>query len=275
MKLAWATDIHLDHLESDSGSLYSEPRFQRFLNSVKEASPNAIVITGDISIFPLLKSHLETLEKTLKIPILYVLGNHDFYGGTIQKTREIAQFLNQTTPNIRWLGGIEHARLTKNVAIVGHDCWYDALNGDWKTSQIFMSDWITIEDFSLLQKNVDLIVKKARQLSQQSSDYLKNCLESVSKNYSHVIIATHVPPFLEACLQEGKCIVNDAVPWYTSKLAGQTIFEIAKKYPGVKFTVLSGHTHGRGKIELLPNLEAIVGRSQYGRPYCQGFISLS
>mgnify|MGYP003346586285 CR=1 FL=1 len=143
MKLAWATDIHLDHLESDSGSLYSEPRFQRFLNSVKEASPNAIVITGDISIFPLLKSHLETLEKTLKIPILYVLGNHDFYGGTIQKTREIAQFLNQTTPNIRWLGGIEHARLTKNVAIVGHD-WSCRMS--WRCHadcSSYMVVWIT------------------------------------------------------------------------------------------------------------------------------------
>lgn len=270
MKLAWATDIHLDFVDSLQGE-----KFKNFVDSMLIESPDAVLLTGDISIADQLFEHLLVLENVFNIPIMYVLGNHDYYGGSIRSVRDAAKNLNQRSKRLRWLGGIEHARLTLDTALVGHDCWYDALNGNWQNSRVILSDWSQIREFEEIKRIPQLVIDKSRSLTKEGALHLEKSLDVVVKKYKNVIIATHVPPFIEACREEGKCTIPDCEPWYTCLSVGRLIFSYADKNPNVNFTVFSGHTHGKGNVRLLPNLEVRVGRSVYGKPLCQDFVTLS
>ncbi len=78
MRLAWATDIHLDHA--------SESVRHRFCQSAKEQA-DALLVTGDIAESHVLGSALTALAALSERPVYFVLGNHDFYRGSIAATR--------------------------------------------------------------------------------------------------------------------------------------------------------------------------------------------
>jgi 3',5'-cyclic-AMP phosphodiesterase len=44
--------------------------------------------------------------------------------------------------------------------------------------------------------------------------------------------------------------------------------------PNRKLTVLCGHTHGRGEVEILPNLKVLTGGAQYGKPEIQPLLDV-
>ena len=77
VKLSWATDIHLDHA--------SEAARRRFCQSVQEQA-DALVVTGDIAESHILVSALESLATLTERPVYFVLGNHDYYRGSIAGT---------------------------------------------------------------------------------------------------------------------------------------------------------------------------------------------
>jgi hypothetical protein len=56
--------------------------------------------------------------------------------------------------------------------------------------------------------------------------------------------------------------IFDAAP----QVAGKALREVAGSLPSVQFTVLSGHSHHEARVQILPNLEAIVQRAQYHKP---------
>ena len=73
------TDLHLDMVEPE--------RFRQFVAHLQSEPSDAVVITGDISRSNVLLEHLAILEDLLRVPIYFVLGNHDFYGSSIAETR--------------------------------------------------------------------------------------------------------------------------------------------------------------------------------------------
>jgi predicted MPP superfamily phosphohydrolase len=75
-RLVWVTDPHLEFLRKES--------FMRtcFLGELFNEEAAAILITGDVSNASNLESDLATLAQLNK-PVYFVLGNHDYYGGTI------------------------------------------------------------------------------------------------------------------------------------------------------------------------------------------------
>ncbi|MGA2621512.1 MAG: metallophosphoesterase [Thermoguttaceae bacterium] len=78
MRLAWATDIHLNFLTTMAR--------RRFLESVKEQA-EALVVTGDIAESNSLGQTLMVMDALVGKPIYFVLGNHDFYRGSVAGTR--------------------------------------------------------------------------------------------------------------------------------------------------------------------------------------------
>src|SRR5215213_9460740 len=88
-----------------------------------------------------------------------------------------------------------------------------------------------------------------------------------------IILATHVPPFREACWHQGKISDGDWLPHFTCKAVGDVLLEIMKENPDHKLTVLCGHTHGGGEAQVLPNLKVLTGAARYGRPALQNVIS--
>ena len=78
MKLAWATDIHLCHA--------GESARRTFCQSVSEQA-DLLVVTGDIAESQILGTALTALASQTERPVYFVLGNHDFYHGSIAATR--------------------------------------------------------------------------------------------------------------------------------------------------------------------------------------------
>ena len=76
----WATDIHLDHLTDEA--------VVQFAQSGRAAGAAGLFVTGDISNAQAIVKHLAMLESGLSVPIYFVLGNHDYYGGRIENVRK-------------------------------------------------------------------------------------------------------------------------------------------------------------------------------------------
>ncbi len=77
--IAWLTDIHLNFLEPDA--------LQRFLGELRECPADTILLGGDIGEAPDVCDYLRQLDEALARPVYFVLGNHDFYRGSIQTVR--------------------------------------------------------------------------------------------------------------------------------------------------------------------------------------------
>ena len=89
------------------------------------------------------------------------------------------------------------------------------------------------------------------------------------------MIATHVPPFREACWYEGKTTNDDWAPFFVCGGVGDVLKEIAASTPDRQYTVLCGHTHHDGDATLLPNLHVHTGFSRYGTLDVESLIHLN
>jgi|LauGreDrversion4_2_1035121.scaffolds.fasta_scaffold31052_5 Icc protein len=277
MKLAWATDIHLDHVEDAKGAVQS-------LCSATSGC-EAIILTGDISLSNSIVQHLSIFDSLSEKCVYFVLGNHDYYFSDIRTTRQRVANACRNMSYVRYLATTPYVRLRDDLAIVGHDGWYDAMNGDARRDGILMNDWIRINDFSVAMrgsfggKTLDkgLIVQIARAICAASVNHIANGIKAAIRDkYSKIIVATHVPPFKESYNgnKHFGMDASDALPWYTSKVMGEMLLSAAKTYPHVHFTILSGHSHSHYDQDLLNNLNVRVGKSAYGTPQIAGYIDI-
>lgn len=277
MKLAWFTDIHLDM----PGNLFE--RVQK-LNEMSGGA-EVVLISGDISVSNSLIPHLNLLEQTFQKPIYFVLGNHDYYNSNIGTVRKSVAALCNSSTYLKYMPMVSNVLLEKGTYLVGHDGWYDAQNGNPYGNDILMTDWIKISDFNAALRsanggrllNKDAIMDLSRKLTQQAVNHVANGIKSIVKDSRHIIVMTHVPPFKESFngVENHRGIpVTQVLPWYTSKLMGDTLMAAAKAYPNVKFTVLSGHSHSHYDNDLLNNLTVKVGKAVYGNPQLASSLSI-
>src|SRR4051812_25796829 len=94
-RLAWITDVHLTFLEPDE--------VLAFLRSLADVGADAYLITGDIGEAHDLAEYLNALDTILGKPIYFVLGNHDFYKGSIAGVRAQVEALCSVCPNLHWM----------------------------------------------------------------------------------------------------------------------------------------------------------------------------
>jgi len=276
MKLAWLTDIHLDCVEDVFESLDD---LQRKISPVE-----AVVISGDISVGPHVTSHLGMLEDAIRKPIYFVLGNHDYYFADILGTRRRVVDACRSMSFCRYLGALPCIKVGPKSVIIGSDGWYDALNGNVDKSDMLMNDWIKISDFHSAIKNTPTgksinkedIKAIAREICKASVNHVAKGIKSVASYVDSVLIITHVPPFAESYASDKFSGIprEHVLPWYTSMMMGEMLKTAAKTYQHIQFTVLSGHTHGSFEGDILPNLHAKVGKSQYGAPQIAGYIDI-
>lgn len=267
-KFAWATDIHLDHLGDDNQKLI------QFGESLVKDGPTGLFLSGDLSVAKKLVYHLSALERIVQRPIFFVLGNHDYYGARIEDVRKTMRVLTNASPFLRYLPTIPYMALTPSTAVLGHDGWYDAMYGEWKTSSFGMTDWTAIHDFLAVNGNKATIVTEARKLAHEGVTHVQNSIKQAVRYHKNVIVLTHYPPFAQAHQHEGHQGEWNAAPWFTSKMMGDMLLDAAKAYPAVKFTVLAGHTHGKFDGQITNNLEVHVGGADYGHPILQGLIDI-
>ena len=290
-RISWLTDIHLDAC-SDAG-----------LEALaKDASSldGCIVITGDLSIGPSLHRHLALFAEHAKSPIFFVLGNHDFWYSSIDDVRitvreacEATGKMQSGESRLTYLRDSGPIKLSDRTCLVGVDGWCDARAGNLATP-LMMNDFLFIDDLadamapgsvigwkqgvsrsSLHHKLQALASSETALLRRKITKALRTKIQpwatqEKATTFERIVIAMHVPPFVEATWHEGQHSSDDYLPYFTSLCMGKMLREVAAANRKVHFTVLCGHTHGAGVYEVEPNLVVKTGDAMYRWPKVQG-----
>jgi predicted phosphohydrolase len=263
-RLAWATDVHLNFLAP--GGL------ERFCGALAHEEPDAVLLTGDIAEAPTLEPLLSLLAAELKMPVYFVLGNHDFYRGSIPRVRAAVTELCRRSAWLAWLPAAGVVPLGRDVALIGVDGWADGRLGDYVRSPILLNDYLLIAELVGLGRAARL--SRLHELADAEAARLAELLAEALPQYRRVIVGTHVPPFKEACWHEGKISSDDWLPHFSCRAVGEVLRRAAASHPDRTLRVLCGHTHGAGTAQILPNLRVVTGGAEYGEPKVQGVIEL-
>ena len=126
-RVVWLTDIHVNFL--------TRQQVVDLMEMVERTQPAAVLIGGDIGEADTVERTLEMLALTWKCPVYFVLGNHDFYGGSISRVRQRMTDLAARMQNLTYLSQTQDViPLTPRVGLIGHDGWADARVGDYMRS---------------------------------------------------------------------------------------------------------------------------------------------
>jgi hypothetical protein len=259
MKVGWLCDIHLNFL--DIG------RRVAFYEQLRAVGADAFLVGGDIAEAPGLSSYLEELAVGLGVPVYFVLGNHDFYRGSIARTREKAQKLSVDIPNLHWLPAAGLVPLSDECGLVGHGCWGDGRLGDFWGSRVQLNDFRLIKELRGFGAAERLAL--LHHLGDESASFLRGTLVEAFARYEKVICVTHVPPLLETSWCGRDQSDAEFLPFFACQAAGEVVNEIAAARPDRHLTVLAGHTHMAASKLVRPNLELHIGAATYGEPALQ------
>jgi predicted phosphohydrolase len=253
-QLRWASDIHLDHLAPAAR--------ERFAQELAAGGP-ALLITGDISNAPRLEADLEFLADAAAAPIYYVLGNHDHYGASVASVRDAILALSARRPDIQWLPPTGVVTLDETTALIGVDGWADGRHGDPLATPLVLNDDRLIAELAAQStRRAKLAVKQA--LADADAARLAVLLERATAAAKSVIVATHVPPFVEALPASGRLADPDWQPILVCGATGNVLRQFAARHRDQAFTVLCGHSHVEMDVTIAPNLRCRVMGARYG-----------
>ncbi|MBK7670210.1 MAG: metallophosphoesterase [bacterium] len=268
--IAWTTDLHLDS---------AEPVVIRTLYArVRASGARALLVGGDIATARNLERRLRDLADAVGMPVHFVLGNHDYYGGSIAEVR--ARIGRLDRPGLHWLPATGPQELAPGVVLAGHGGWGDARNGDFAGSDAVLTDYLRIAE---LRHVFDLerftgtfgkdspLEAELRRLGQDAADTLAPHLAAAAATSPQVIVLTHVPPFRDACWHEGRVTSDHWLPGFSCGATGDLLLAVARAHPACRFTVLCGHTHSAATARPAPNLIVHAQTAEYGSP---GFVLL-
>ena len=260
----WVTDIHLDHLTQDET--------ERFLKEIDDAKPDGVFIGGDTSTAQRIENDLRMIGEKLQRPIYFVLGNHDFYGGSIAGIYEMVKQFSNGSEWLHWLPASGVVALTERTGLLGHGCFADGRLGRAEQSVIQFNDYFYIEEFVRVGLNQRYALMN--ELGEQAAANIRRTLSGAVRQYRSLYLLTHVPPFREACWHKGAITHDEFLPHLSCKAVGDVLIDIMSKHPDCSLTVLCGHTHGSGEVHILPNLRVITGGAVYGSPQLQALLEI-
>ena len=123
-RVARLTDLHLN--------FPSDKQAEAFYAALASTEADCFAFTGDIGEAPNVEHYLRLLDTSLKRPVYLVLGNHDFYRGSIASVQERVQNLCMASSNLHWMPKKEGIMpLSEHTCLIGHDGWGDARAGDY------------------------------------------------------------------------------------------------------------------------------------------------
>lgn len=255
-RIAWLTDIHLNFVP--------EEEIDRFVDRVRDEGPDLLLIGGDIGEAKDVTRYLALLDDRLQLPIYFVLGNHDYYFGSIERVREEVRVLCAQRPRLTYLtdGGVWP--LTSSIGLIGHDGWADGRVGDYERSNIMLNDYKLIDELAGVDKATRRPLLES--LGDAAAAAVRVTLPAALQRYREVFFLTHVPPLRAACWHEGSISDDHWAPHFTCHAMGETLIEIMQDHGDHRLTVLCGHTHGHGECQPLPNVCVLTGGAEYGAP---------
>lgn len=264
-RVVWSTDLHLDAA--------SKKDIDLLFKIISSYEPNLYLIGGDVSNGTPSLNYLKQMAAQISCPICFVLGNHDFYYGSIYAIRDQAKALGYSYPHIKYLTTEGVIPLTASTGLIGHDGWCDATAGDFINSHVMLNDYYLIDELKKL--NQDERKEMLKKLGAEATDFFMVHLNEAFKRFDRIILLTHVPPFQKACMYEGEvCDVNWA-PHFVNFGTGVVLENIMRAHPNKSLLVLCGHTHTGVDLQVLPNLRVITGQAELGMPNLQGLILIN
>jgi predicted MPP superfamily phosphohydrolase len=269
MRLAWLTDIHLNFLERDER--------RRFLHAVAEQA-DAVAISGDVAEGHNIEVFLRELASTLRRPIYFVLGNHDFYRSSIETVRGLVTALAEASEHLVYLSAREVVPLSERTAIIGHDGWADGRCGDYDGSDVILNDYLLIAELRHWKHLHELDKPRLREalhaLGDEAARHFERRLTGAAAHFAQVIAVTHVPPFREAAWYQGRTSDDNFLPHFACRAVGEALVRVMLRYPQCQLQVLCGHTHGGGELQVLDNLRVWTGEATYGAPAVQKILRI-
>jgi len=263
-RFAWLTDIHLNFLPPE--------QVAEFFRQVDGAAADGVLLTGDVSDARGVTARLEEMAAAVTAPIYFVLGNHDFYHGSIREVRRSVGQLCSRLANLHYLTGAEPIELAPGLGLIGHDGWADARVGDYDNSNVMLNDYRLIAELAAMTKRQRRGVLEA--LGDEAAAEIARVLPAALGRFERVILLTHLPPLREACWHEGKISDDEWSPHFTCKAIGDVLLATMPEYPDRQLSVYCGHTHSSGEVRPLPNLTVFTGEATYGQPKIQHTIEI-
>lgn len=255
MRLAWASDVHFDFVEPED--------VEAWCARIRAAQVEGLLLGGDIATAGSVLFWVERCAELLERPLYFVLGNHDYYRGSVAQVREAAARLPAP---VHWLPAREPLELAPGLALVGHGGWGDARVGDWEATPVVLNDYLLIEELAAAQREKGPLGQLLRDYGSDAARTLGPGLRAAAAAYERVLVLTHVPPFREACWHEGQTSNDDWAPGFVCGALGELLHEVALEHPRCQLTVLCGHTHSPGSALLGRNLVAHTLGAAYARP---------
>ena len=256
MKFAWLTDLHLEFL--------STKRCRDFTAALAAKRFDGLLLGGDIGTAPTVGAFLSELYKDLGIPIYFVLGNHDFYHGSIHEVRREISTLCAACSGLVYLTEQRFIELSNSTALLGHDGWYDFGFGDVSLAPFRLNDFELIDELTGLSPHEERAAVEI--LATEAKEHIETNLAQAMRRFERVILLTHVPPFKDACLYRGEPTLEGAIPFFCSRMIGDAIMRVAPQYPAAKLLVLCGHTHHAAHLQVATNVAVMTGAAEYERP---------
>jgi predicted phosphohydrolase len=294
MKITWITDVHLDAVNS--------VQYDEFLDKLASLKSDALFVTGDTSNALRVFQDLQSISTRVEAPTYFVLGNHDYYGSSIDEVRERAHEYTfgvdapsklYTSPSAYsnrpyWLPVYGPVRLAhRGAVLIGVDGWGDGRCGNAETSPIVLNDWYAIADFKLYgfddhrfrgRRAQGDRLEKLRALGDAEALLLALLLDKANSP-EKLFVLTHVPPFPQSSFYNGAMSSPDFLPWFVCVKTGEVLIKYAQVNPATQVTVLCGHSHGKGTYQPLPNLLVRTGgwepgERDYGNPVIQDILEI-
>jgi len=253
-KYLWYTDTHLDKVSP--WSLF------RFIRNIKSQDPKGVFLTGDISNGLLTCTHLKLLARSIKCPIYFVLGNHDYHFGSIEERHEQVRAACKEYPNLIWVTESDVIDLNHEVCLIGAEGWYDAQLGNPKWIR-YTFDWFLTKDFRQLP-NMDARIEAFRERAEQSMHLLEEKLhKALAQDFKSIYLLTHFPPWKESTRDVGTFMEEFWLPYNVNLRLGHMIERVMRERKKRHITVLAGHTHNDCWIHVARNIECKVSKAKY------------
>jgi 3',5'-cyclic-AMP phosphodiesterase len=263
-RLAWATDVHFEFAGIDDVVAFCE--------RVIALEPEALLLTGDIAQAHSIERYLRALDRALPMPVYFVLGNHDFYYGSIRDVRAAVSAVVADSVHLTWMSAVGAVSLSEETALIGHDGWADGRFGDFAASGVLLNDYRLIEE--LKNQSPEARFATLNALGDEAAAHFRRVLPEALVKHRQVIALTHVPPFAEATWYRGRISDPQWIPHFSAKSVGEALVEIMDAHPDRDLLVLSGHTHVGGAVQVTSNIRVVVGWAEYGHPALQEMLEV-
>lgn len=209
MKILYLSDIHFNHWDAKKIDILSELR-RKFRSIPKKEKPDVLCVVGDISVGGIHRAyfHLWDMKKFIDIPIVAVLGNHDFYGTNIET--EMAKY--PSTKEEAFKGDIHLLEYGDSCNIqgqwfVGGTGWIDGSWDNIHLSPIYTHYYNSYSDFRCIQN-----YQRTFDIGYETR---YNIFKTLDRIDSPAVVLTHFIPTRE-CIHS-KYIGNSINPCFSNE----------------------------------------------------------